>query len=73
MATQSHVHVFLQSDVYGCETFSYSNDDEAIAALHRLAAQSRSAIDNDGIERIIGIIVSERPDGVRPSTSRYWD
>ena len=58
MAAQSNVQVVLESEVFGRELFSYEDDDQAFAALHRLLAESRSVFQKDGIERVVGIIIS---------------
>ncbi len=61
MAEQRNVQVFLESDVFGREQFLYEDDDQAFATLHRLLAESRSAFQKDGIERVVGIIIGEEP------------
>ena len=58
MAAQSNVQVVLESEVFGRELFSYEGDEQAFAALHRLLAESRSVLQKDGIERVVGIIIS---------------
>ena len=62
MKIEKDVQVLLQSDVFGQELFSYSDDEQAFAAMRRILAESRSAFRNDGIDRVIGIILSNRQD-----------
>ncbi len=58
MSKQRNVQVALESEAFGRELFSYEDDDQAFAALNRLLTESRSAFQKDGIERIVGIIIS---------------
>lgn len=60
MVAQMNILVFLQSETYGREVFSYSDDEQAFASLRRLLAESRLAFLKDEIERTVGIIVSDR-------------
>jgi hypothetical protein len=62
MPAQTEIRVVLESEVYGRELYSFPDDEQAFAAMRRLLANSRSAFLNDGIERVIGIVVSNRQD-----------
>jgi len=57
MAEECNVQVVLESEVFGRELYSYEDDNQAFAALHRLLAESRSAFQKDGIKRVVGIII----------------
>jgi len=59
MSEQCNVQVVLESEVFGRELFSYEDDERAFAALLRLLAESRSAFQKDGIERVVGIIIGQ--------------
>lgn len=59
MSEQCNVQVVLESEDFGRELFSYENDDQAFAALHRLLAESRSAFEKDGIQRVVGIVIHD--------------
>lgn len=54
----------LESEVFGREVFTYPDDEQAFAAVHRLLAGARAAFSKDGIERIVGIIVSDDEDSL---------
>jgi len=55
-----NVEVFMQSDVYGRETFGVKTWDEAVETMRSLLL----AAEGDGIERIIGFVVNgTEPDG----------
>lgn len=62
MSTKEDILVVSQSDGFGRGFFRYPDDEQAFAAMRRLLAESRSAFLNEGIERAIGIIVSDRQD-----------
>lgn len=59
MTEQCNVQVVLESEVFGRELFSYEDDDQAFAALHRLLAESRSDFRKDGIRRVVGIVIDQ--------------
>jgi len=48
------VEVFMQSEVYGRETFGVKTWDDAVETMRNL----REAAEGDGVERIIGFIVN---------------
>ena len=52
--SMGEVEVFMQSDVYGRETFGFKTWDEAVKTMRSLLL----AAEKDGIERIIGFIVN---------------
>ena len=62
MPAQPEFRVVLESDAFGREIYSYSDEEEAFSAIRRLLVKSRSAFLGDGVERVIGIIVGERED-----------
>lgn len=51
------VTVRMQSEVFGAEDFHYDEVDQALDGIRRLVASTVKL--NDGIERIIGIVVNE--------------
>ena len=48
--------VRMSSAEYGNEDFHYDTLDEAMASIRRLVA--RATASNDGVERIIGLVVN---------------
>jgi len=53
------ITVYLESEAYGCEKFSYSTIDEASAGVARLLKSVKKNVLNDGITRKISISVSK--------------
>ena len=57
------IHVFLESEEFGHETFTYANIDQAVGGIRRLWGRCNAM--GDGIERRIGLVATPAEDESR--------
>lgn len=55
---KTDITLFLESDEYGCEEFKAENWREAMVHLRDLYADTEAAVEDDGIARKVGILIS---------------